>query len=97
MGTPESREGSPSKGSVLLALRYYGRELARLRRLTAPAMLLPALGNIGINYIAPLIVAKLVGRIAGDAGISIGSALPYVLGFAGVLLLAEMLWRLGLH
>ncbi|MFD7052270.1 ABC transporter ATP-binding protein [Streptomyces mirabilis] len=97
MGSPESREGSPSKGSVLLALRYYGRELARLRRLTAPAMLLPALGNIGINYIAPLIVAKLVGRIAGDAGISIGSTLPYVLGFAGVLLLAEMLWRLGLH
>ncbi|MDX3761018.1 ABC transporter ATP-binding protein [Streptomyces mirabilis] len=97
MGSPESREGPPSKGSVLLALRYYGRELARLRRLTAPAMLLPALGNIGINYIAPLIVAKLVGRIAGDAGISIGSTLPYVLGFAGVLLLAEMLWRLGLH
>ena len=53
-------------GSVLLALRFYGRELARLRRLTVPAMLLPALGNIGINYIAPLIVAKLVGRIAGD-------------------------------
>ncbi|MER5533116.1 ABC transporter ATP-binding protein [Streptomyces mirabilis] len=97
MGSPESREGSPGKGSVLLALRYYGRELARLRRLTAPAMLLPALGNIGINYIAPLIVAKLVGRIAGDTGISIGSTLPYVLGFAGVLLLAEMLWRLGLH
>ncbi|MER5696264.1 ABC transporter ATP-binding protein [Streptomyces mirabilis] len=97
MGSPESREGPPSKGSVLLALRYYGRELARLRRLTAPAMLLPALGNIGINYIAPLIVAKLVGRIAGEAGISIGSTLPYVLGFAGVLLLAEMLWRLGLH
>ncbi|MER5900572.1 ABC transporter ATP-binding protein [Streptomyces mirabilis] len=97
MGSPESRECSPSKGSVLLALRYYGRELARLRRLTAPAMLLPALGNIGINYIAPLIVAKLVGRIAGDAGISVGSTLPYVLGFAGVLLLAEMLWRLGLH
>ncbi|MCX4595940.1 ABC transporter ATP-binding protein/permease [Streptomyces sp. NBC_01549] len=97
MGTPESREGTPGKGSVLLALRYYGRELARLRRLTAPAMLLPALGNIGINYIAPLIIAKLVGRIAGDAGISIGSTLPYVLGFAGVLLLAEILWRLGLH
>ncbi|MFE2562269.1 ABC transporter transmembrane domain-containing protein, partial [Streptomyces mirabilis] len=97
MGSPESREGSPGKGSVLLALRYYGRELARLRRLTAPAMLLPALGNIGINYIAPLIVAKLVGRIAGDTGISIGSTLPYVLGFAGVLLLAELLWRLGLH
>ncbi|WP_327371486.1 ABC transporter ATP-binding protein [Streptomyces sp. NBC_01217] len=97
MEAPESRQGLPGKGPVVLALRYYGRELARLRWLTAPAMLLPALGNIGILYIAPLIVAKLVGRIAGDADIGIGSMLPYVLALAGVLLLAETLWRIGLH
>lgn len=83
---------------MVLALRYYGRELRRLRRLTAPAMLLPALGNIGINYIAPLVVAKLVGRIADDAPApALDSMLPYVLGFAGVLLLSEAAWRLGLH
>ncbi|WP_405451356.1 ABC transporter ATP-binding protein [Streptomyces erythrochromogenes] len=87
----------PSRGSVLLALRYYGRELARLRRLTAPAMLLPALGNIGIFYVAPLIVAKLVGRVADGGAAGIDAMLPYVLGFAGVLLLAEALWRIGLH
>ncbi|MFF9909609.1 ABC transporter ATP-binding protein [Streptomyces sp. NPDC013457] len=99
MGSPETSEGLPSKGSVLLALRYYGRELARLRWMAAPALLLPALGNIGIFYIAPLVVAKLVGRIAGDgdAATGIGPMLPYVLGFAGVLLLAETLWRIGLH
>ncbi|MFJ5829367.1 ABC transporter ATP-binding protein [Streptomyces sp. NPDC093089] len=99
MGSAESHEGLPSKGSVLLALRCYGRELVRLRWLTLPAMALPALGNIGINYIAPLIVAKLVGRIAGDGGeaVDVGSMLPYVLGFAGVLLFAETLWRVGLH
>ncbi|WOX20846.1 ABC transporter ATP-binding protein [Streptomyces solicathayae] len=96
---PESSEGLPSKGSVLLALRHYGRELARLRWLTVPALLLPALGNIGINYIAPLIVAKLVGRIAGGDGdaFDIGPMLPYIGAFAGVLLLAETLWRIGLH
>ncbi|MET9406471.1 ABC transporter ATP-binding protein [Streptomyces sp. NPDC002935] len=98
MASPESRRALPGRGSVLLALRYYGRELVRLKRLTAPAMLMPALGNIGIGYVAPLIVAKLVGRIAGDGGgLSIGVALPYVLGFGGVLLLAEAFWRLGLH
>ncbi|KOX30450.1 ABC transporter ATP-binding protein [Streptomyces sp. NRRL F-6491] len=62
-------------------------------------MLLPALGNIGIFYVAPLVVAKLVGRVAGDgdgAG-DLGAHLPYVLGFAGVLLLGEALWRVGLH
>ncbi|MDO0938323.1 ABC transporter ATP-binding protein [Streptomyces sp. DG2A-72] len=97
MGSPESGELRRAKGSVLLALRYYGRELSRLRWLTLPAMLLPALGNIGIGYLAPLVVAKLVGRIAGDTDVSLGWTLPYVLGFAGVLLLAETLWRIGLH
>ncbi|MDT0541606.1 MULTISPECIES: ABC transporter ATP-binding protein [Streptomyces] len=97
MGTPESREVPPGTGPVILALRYYGRELSRLRRVAVPAMLLPALGNIGIFYIGPLIVAKLVGRIAGDSGVSTGTTLPYVLGFVSVLLLAELLWRIGLH
>ncbi|WP_078662757.1 ABC transporter ATP-binding protein [Streptomyces bicolor] len=97
METPQSRKVQPSKRSVLLALRYYGRELARLRRLTVPTMLLSALGNIGINYIAPLIVAKLVGDIADNRDVSVGSALPYVLGFVGVLLFAETLWRIALH
>lgn len=97
MGSSQARKVRPGKGSVLLALRYYGRELGRLRWLAAPALLLPALGNIGINYIAPLVVAKLVGRLAGEPGTGVGPVLPYVLGFAGVLLLAETLWRVGLH
>ncbi|MGN9816716.1 ABC transporter ATP-binding protein [Streptomyces sp. SD11] len=97
MGTPETRRVQPRRGAVLLALRHYGRELARLKPFSVPAMLLPALGNIGINYIAPLIVAKLVARIATEGGITLTEALPYVLAFAGVLLLGEALWRLGLH
>ncbi|MDK9499626.1 ABC transporter ATP-binding protein [Streptomyces katrae] len=100
MGSPEAHRSPPGRGPVLLALRHYGRELFRLRRLAAPAMLFPALGNIGINYVAPLVVAKLVGRIADDRGAvasGIGPVLPYVLGFAGALLLSEALWRLGLH
>ncbi|MFF4370865.1 ABC transporter ATP-binding protein [Streptomyces sp. NPDC001594] len=94
---PESSKSSPSRGSVFLALRYYGRELARLKRWTAPAMLLPALGNIGINYVAPLVVAKLVGRISEGAATRTGAMLPYVAGFAVVLLVSEGMWRLGLH
>ncbi|MET7453005.1 ABC transporter ATP-binding protein [Streptomyces sp. NPDC005574] len=97
MGSPRPRESAPGRGAVLLALRYYGRELVRLRRLTLPAMLLPALGIIGTNYVAPLIVAKLVGRLAGGSATGLGPTLPYVLGFGGTLLLAEGLWRLGLH
>ncbi|MFB7240997.1 ABC transporter ATP-binding protein [Streptomyces populi] len=98
MASPESRKALPGRGPVLLALRYYGRELRRLRWLTVTGMLMPALGNTGISYVAPLVVAKLVGRIAADgSGVSAGDALPYVLAFGGVLLLAEAFWRLGLH
>lgn len=97
MGSPDNGGSTPRRGAARLALRYYGRELSRLRRLTVPGMLLPALGNIGLNYVAPLVVAKLVARIAGDSAISVGSTLPYVLAFAGVLLLAETLWRIGYH
>lgn len=60
-------------------------------------MLLSALGNIGINYVAPLIVARLVGDIAGNKDVTVGAMLPYVLVFAGVLLAAEALWRVALH
>ena len=98
MTTPEQSRGSPArKRAVLLALRYYGRQMARLRRFTVPAMLLPALGNTCIFYIAPLIVAHLVGRLAGPGLAGIGAAMPYVLGFAGVLLFAEVVWRIGIH
>jgi ATP-binding cassette, subfamily B, bacterial len=98
MTTPEDRRGSPArKRAVLLALRYYFRQMAGLWRFTLPAMLLPALGNTCIFYVAPLIVAELVGRLASHAPTGISAAMPYLLGFAGVLLFAEIVWRIGIH
>src|SRR5579884_2403431 len=90
-------EEKPDKGSVMLAARYYWREITRLWRFALPALLGPALGNIGILYLAPLLVAHLVTRITEHSRLAFGSVLPYVLGFAGVLLLAEVLWRVGIH
>jgi ATP-binding cassette subfamily B protein len=98
MITPEHSRGSPArKRAVLLALRYYGRQMARLWRFTVPAMSLSALGNTCIFYVAPLIVAHLVGRFAGHGPAGIGATAPYVLGFAGVLLSGEIMWRIGIH
>src|SRR5579871_1186691 len=98
MTTPEQSHDAPArKGAVLLALRYYGRQMTRLWRFTVPAMLLPALGNTCIYYVAPLIVAQLVGRFAGHQLTSVGAAMSYVLGFAGVLLFAEIVWRIGVY
>src|SRR2546423_2447666 len=92
------RRGSPTrKAAMLLALRYYGRELSRNRRVAIPALLMPALGNICLLYLTPLIVAQLAGRLVGGADDAAAIVLPYVLGFAALLLLAEALWRAGLH
>ncbi len=98
MTTPEPGRGSSArKRAVLLALRCYGAQMARLWRLATPAMLLPALGNTCTSYVAPLIIALLVGRFASHAPTGIGATMPYVLGFAGVLLFAEVMWRIGIH
>jgi ATP-binding cassette subfamily B protein len=78
--TEASRRDSPTrKAAVLLALRYYGREVSRLRRVALPALLLPVLGDICLRYLAPLIVAKLAGRLVrgADAG-NAPALLPYV-------------------
>ncbi|WP_214109176.1 ABC transporter ATP-binding protein [Acrocarpospora catenulata] len=97
--SPDSPPGEPSarRSAVLLALRYYVRELRRLRRVSVPAMLLPALGNICLFYLAPLAVGGLVGHLAGRGEGTLDALLPYVLGFGAMLLLGEALWRLGLH
>ncbi|MFK0119989.1 ABC transporter ATP-binding protein [Streptomyces sp. NPDC090994] len=97
MGTEDSRPPTPGRSAVVLALRHYGRELLRLRRLTLPALLLPAVGNIGIRYVAPLLIAKLAGQAAGDGGLTLATALPYVLAFGVTLLVAEAVWRIGQH
>ncbi|MGX1808783.1 ABC transporter ATP-binding protein [Nocardia sp. NPDC055321] len=83
--------------AIGLVLRYYGREFKKRKLLSAIAMLAPALGNICQNYIAALLVAVLVGRVAegGDSGAD--ALLPFVIGFAAILLISEILWRIGIH
>jgi ATP-binding cassette, subfamily B, bacterial len=88
---------SRRKSAVLLALRYYWREMLRRKWITLPAMLLPALGTICVWYLAPLVVADLAGTLAGGAEADVSTLLPAVLTFAGLLLLGEIFWRIGIH
>lgn len=94
-----SSGGSASRRrtAVLLALRLYGRELARLRAVSVPGLLAPALGNICLYYVAPLVVAGLVGGLAAGGRSGLVDVVPAVLAFAGALLLGEALWRAGFH
>ncbi|WP_237774203.1 ABC transporter transmembrane domain-containing protein [Actinosynnema sp. ALI-1.44] len=56
-------------------------------------MLLPALGNTCLYYVAPLVVAQLAGHLAGGGT----DVLSYVVVFAGLLVFAEFVWRIGIH
>ncbi|WP_395105842.1 ABC transporter ATP-binding protein [Actinomadura sp. SCN-SB] len=83
--------------AVLLAVRHYGRVLRRQWRVSLPAMALPALGNTFLFYLTPLVVAALVGHLAGGGESDLAALLPYLLCFAGLMLAGESLWRAGLH
>ncbi|MEO5877824.1 MAG: ABC transporter ATP-binding protein [Streptosporangiaceae bacterium] len=90
-------EGLDRKRAVLLALRLYLSELRRQWPVSVPALTLPALGNVCVSYLAPLFVAALVGQLAAGGESTVRQLLPYVLGFGGMMLAGESLWRVGIH
>ncbi|WP_405488071.1 ABC transporter ATP-binding protein [Nocardia sp. NBC_00511] len=83
--------------AVRLVLRYYGRELARRKTITTLGLMGPALGNICQSYLAPLLVAVVVGKVAVTGDSSLGTLAPYVIAFGALLLLSEVFWRIGIH
>ncbi|MEU8196528.1 ABC transporter ATP-binding protein [Microbispora amethystogenes] len=88
---------STRRSALLLALRYYCGELRRQWPMAVPALVLPAIGNICLFYLAPLAVAGLVGHLSGGRDGSFDALLPYVLGFGALLLTGEAFWRVGMH
>lgn len=96
LDSPDNKS-SDRKSAVLLALRYYNGELRRLWRFAVPALMGPALGNICLGYLAPLMVAGIVGRLSEGAGATAEMLMPYVLGFGALLLAGEVMWRIGMH
>jgi ATP-binding cassette subfamily B protein len=63
---PRPPDAGPRRrpAALRLALRFYFRELARHKLLSATALVLPALGTIGLAYLPALFVGQLVGRLA---------------------------------
>ncbi|QLY34085.1 ABC transporter ATP-binding protein [Nocardia huaxiensis] len=71
--------------------------MARRKRYTIPALFAPAFGNICTLYLAPLVVAMLVGKVVAQGEFSFAQAAPYLIAFTGLMFGAEVLWRIGIH
>ncbi len=64
---------------------------------TAIAFLAPALGSICIFFAPPLIVARLINAYVAEGSLSFRTAGPFILLFAGIWYIGELLWRLGFY
>ena len=84
------------RAALKLALRRYLQEIKRHRRVAIPALLFPALGNIAIFYVPPLIVGDLAAKL-GRGHASGATTTKHVLLFAAAMAFGEVLWRLGFH
>ena len=94
--TPPAVSGR-RRAALLLALRLYLCELRSHPLLATGALLCPALGNVAIGYLPPLVVAALVGALAAGTPLTVSLVTPHLFAFAGALLAGELLWRLGVH
>jgi ATP-binding cassette subfamily B protein len=95
--TTTPRRPKRRAAAVRLALRLYFREMGRKKLLTGTAVVLPAVGNICQNYLPPLIVGDLVGRLAAGEAVTPTLVTPYVFGFLLALLAGHACWRVGIH
>ena len=85
------------RAALRLALRLYGRELRRRPVLNTASLVLPALGTICLNYLPPLAVAAVVGRIVEGEALTAALVAPYVAAFAAAMLAGQLCWRVGIH
>ncbi len=61
------------------------------------AFSLPAIGNIFVYFVPPLILAKIINTFTAQHQISITLVLKYIALFGILWLLGEILWRIGFH
>ena len=95
--TPTTAASGRRRAALLLALRLYLRELRSHPLLATGALLCPALGNVCLGYLPPLVVAALVGALATGTSLTVQLVTPHLFAFAGALVAGELFWRLGIH
>lgn len=89
-------EQSRNTQAIKLAISHYVRQIKTDWRVSVPALLLPGFGNILVFLAPPLIVARIITAFNQTAHPSFTQLLPYIISFAGVWIVGEILWRVGM-
>jgi ATP-binding cassette subfamily B protein len=86
-----------TKQAIHMAVRDYLGQYKKHPWLFVGAFVLPALGTILVFFVPPLILARMVDAFTAQGFISLSSALPKIALMAGLWLLGEAFWRIGIH
>lgn len=84
-----------TRPAVMQVLRDYWSEYKRYPLYSALAFLTPALGNIFVFFIPPLIIARLINIFSEQGEIPLTTLVFHVALFGGLWLVGEVLWRIG--
>ena len=95
MMTAADRQSRRLNEALWLVLRRYGQQITRRPLITAPALLLPGIGDVLVFYAPPLVVARLLGAVARDQAVTLGTLMPYVLTFTALWFAGEAVWRVA--
>ncbi|MDE2116962.1 MAG: ABC transporter ATP-binding protein, partial [Patescibacteria group bacterium] len=86
-----------TRRAIRQVLRDYWDQYRKYPAMTVAALLLPACGSIFVFFVPPLIIAHIVNVLAATGTISLSSVGSYIILFAVLWLVGEILWRIGLH
>ena len=83
-----------NKSAVRMVLKQYIAAYKKYKWDAIPVMILPGIGSIFIFYMTPLVVARIITDFSGKA-ITVDALAPYLIAFAGIMLIGELLWRIA--
>jgi ATP-binding cassette, subfamily B, bacterial len=97
MASTSDSDRDPGRLSAALRLvvRRYLRQVRLRPALAIPALVLPGIGDVLVFYTPPLVIARLLGQFAREEQLSAAELTPYVLTFAGLWLMGEIVWRVA--
>ena len=81
--------------AMKLAVRQYWQQMRQDWPYSFPAVLLTGIGTVFVIYIPTLVVAKVLSRFSNQPNTSFRDFVPYILLFALVWAVGELLWRVA--